>query len=541
MSFSPLDCYPGDKSSYGQSCEELGADFFDQFLTYSPMDNEQFVHSTLQESTFLGGSGSEKHSLATSSNSFDFKTKNVLDYGSWKDDLAFQQSTQEIQLYSELTGRAAMSDSDLLSLENITLGSPQFDTYSCSSLPPYSSPAGEILAKKKSRIAKCLSNKVRKVANTIEKRLRSPIRKPDSVSRLNTSELWGEKLDAPKIDLDFVDSTLPLSPPPSSKIPQHPETFAGIKQEEQHNGRFGFNNELLPNFGHAPSAYHTPLSTPLPDSEGSRRTSSQHHSSDTAPFPSTPKMGPGSDRWSQLPNPPNVIKHGRRSMYAPPDCDAPLWWNHASTAPMAQPLPTALQTNPQRATKSLALQLQNDLSYRANERAYMPTSMRSGFMIQLPGSPLHQSFAAQTSPKQHQSYFPTHPHHYHARPRDVVASSRYQQSSRPTRKNPSASSDSDSQSPSPTFRVRKRRTPRRDKHSTPRTLSRGGSIDFVNYTPNDSKKILTGVAPSGSSKTKARREKEAMERRRRLSQAAFRAVREAGGDIESLVEQGLLV
>lgn len=61
-------------------------------------------------------------------------------------------------------------------------------------------------------------------------------------------------------------------------------------------------------------------------------------------------------------------------------------------------------------------------------------------------------------------------------------------------------------------------------------------VDFVNYTPSDSRKILTGVAPSGSSKTKARREKEALEKRRRLSQAAVRAVRAAGGSLEGLGE-----
>jgi hypothetical protein len=63
----------------------------------------------------------------------------------------------------------------------------------------------------------------------------------------------------------------------------------------------------------------------------------------------------------------------------------------------------------------------------------------------------------------------------------------------------------------------------------------------MNYTPDDSMKILTGVAPSGSSKTKARREKEALDKRLKLSQAALRAVRAAGGDIDCLVEEGLFV
>jgi hypothetical protein len=64
---------------------------------------------------------------------------------------------------------------------------------------------------------------------------------------------------------------------------------------------------------------------------------------------------------------------------------------------------------------------------------------------------------------------------------------------------------------------------------------------FVNFTPHDSNKILSGVAPSGSSKTKARREKEADDRRRRLSQAAVKAVVEAGGDLKALSKAGLFV
>lgn len=60
------------------------------------------------------------------------------------------------------------------------------------------------------------------------------------------------------------------------------------------------------------------------------------------------------------------------------------------------------------------------------------------------------------------------------------------------------------------------------------------AVSFVNFTPDDSHKILTGVAPSGSSKTKARREQEAREKRRKLSEAALMAVRKAGGDVEAL-------
>jgi hypothetical protein len=73
--------------------------------------------------------------------------------------------------------------------------------------------------------------------------------------------------------------------------------------------------------------------------------------------------------------------------------------------------------------------------------------------------------------------------------------------------------------------------------------SSSGNVGFVNFTPNDSRKILTGVAPSGSSKTKARREKEAADKRRKLSQAAVKAVMDAGGDpgsLRRLEREGLL-
>ncbi|PGH09116.1 hypothetical protein GX51_00870 [Blastomyces parvus] len=60
------------------------------------------------------------------------------------------------------------------------------------------------------------------------------------------------------------------------------------------------------------------------------------------------------------------------------------------------------------------------------------------------------------------------------------------------------------------------------------------SVSFVNFTPEDSQKLLTGVAPSGSSKTKARREQEARERQRKLSEAALLAIKRAGGDVEAL-------
>ncbi|KAI6082367.1 hypothetical protein F4821DRAFT_247192 [Hypoxylon rubiginosum] len=66
----------------------------------------------------------------------------------------------------------------------------------------------------------------------------------------------------------------------------------------------------------------------------------------------------------------------------------------------------------------------------------------------------------------------------------------------------------------------------------------GVSIEFCNYTPSDKKVLMNGVAPSGSSKTKARREKEAMEHKRQMSEAYIQATRAAGGDVEKLRQSG---
>ncbi|ETS01139.1 hypothetical protein M419DRAFT_9281 [Trichoderma reesei RUT C-30] len=68
----------------------------------------------------------------------------------------------------------------------------------------------------------------------------------------------------------------------------------------------------------------------------------------------------------------------------------------------------------------------------------------------------------------------------------------------------------------------------------------GDGIGFVNFTPSDGSILMTGVAPSGSSKTKARREKEAQEKRRRLSEAAMKAVAAAGGDVDKLIQEGFV-
>ena len=88
--------------------------------------------------------------------------------------------------------------------------------------------------------------------------------------------------------------------------------------------------------------------------------------------------------------------------------------------------------------------------------------------------------------------------------------------------------------------VRKRRSSSRRELRKP--LATEGAGGFVNFTANDCQTLMTGVAPSGSSKTKAKREREEQERRKRLEQAARKAVEAAGGNVELLLdgESGLM-
>ena len=146
-------------------------------------------------------------------------------------------------------------------------------------------------------------------------------------------------------------------------------------------------------------------------------------------------------------------------------------------------------------------------------------------------SPAYQSVRTTSGPY----YSPSHPHGLpitprHRRPKSCVRS----QSPSPPTTEPRSRRASSSRRTS-----RHRRT--KSSNATPRqsqNLDKGG---FVNFTPQDSNKILGGVAPSGSSKTKARREREAADKRRRLSQAAVRAVVEAGGDLDALSKAGFIV
>ncbi|MCJ1466707.1 hypothetical protein MMC07_005327 [Pseudocyphellaria aurata] len=108
---------------------------------------------------------------------------------------------------------------------------------------------------------------------------------------------------------------------------------------------------------------------------------------------------------------------------------------------------------------------------------------------------------------------------------------------------PSSRTSSPCPSASPTSKSpakQRRRSKCNRRKGSAGALRPANTVGFVNFTPEDSQKILTGVAPSGSSKTKARREQEANEKERRRSQAAEKMFLESGVDLEKLRASGIL-
>jgi hypothetical protein len=557
MSFSAVVSYNNSSDLFDQKHEELGSDFFDQFLTFSPLGSETLEYCDFADSTYLEISDTHFGSTFLESTDDGVKPSNI--HTTWQGESwantqeeASLHSAQGNALYAELSGRAAISDSELLSLECITLDSPQIAAHPHNSLPSSPSPSATLLERRKNRLVESVSKTVRKATRNIDKRLRSPIRKSPLSPKMKLPhshqtklDNWGQKLilDASKFSFDFEGSLAPLSPPSSAMVSDASDNSNSIGTKQKYLNGFS-DNTYLPNQVTRPTTYNTPLATPKLDPHLTRRASFQQLPSDESFFPITPQPQSVPASWSQTPGSSEFSTYEASRLY-PADIDAPVWWSHAAAAPMAQPSPTGFHANPQRATKSLAMQLQNDISYSANELAFDPSNMVSGLMIQMPETTAQQSFVMGTPPMMRQGYFAatrSQPHYNAANRQTAHAPSRQPRLSSPIRESPSGSSDSDSPSPRlSSFQVRKRKSPKTNKKSTPRTPSTPGVVDFVNYTPNDRRKILTGVAPSGSSKTKARREKEALEKRRKLSQAAVRAVREAGGDVKSLVEQGLIV
>ncbi|KAF6834639.1 developmental regulatory protein [Colletotrichum musicola] len=364
---------------------------------------------------------------------------------------------------------------------------------------------------------------------------------------------------------------LPLSPPNSATLPPDLSQTSSAGSNGMTSFVGGYLEDPFTNINNInnmfrPSDPTTPMDTPiLDDNRGMFNSYQQMSSSNVA---NTSKA-----TWPMTTTTPHTDNHAAwaNHQYSTADGLENQWWDGGNMDLSANSQYQA--QNARNASFNLAMHTQqNDLAYEYNPLAGAGSEM-SGLMIHMP----QPQPRATSSPVNHYQPQQLHHHQPHGAPQQMTdrrprmprapsAGARHMCLTTPMRKtrNPGSrqASRESSTSPTPTNRhsssgslgsiggggalsasVKKRRSWQQNRRtpSIGSGLGGGGASEgmgFVNFTPSDKNILMTGVAPSGSSKTKARREKEAMEKRRRLSEAAIKAVKAAGGDVEKFVEEG---
>lgn len=304
----------------------------------------------------------------------------------------------------------------------------------------------------------------------------------------------------------------PLSPPPSATF-SNKDSFSGNSMSHVRRQQ-SFNQPAMPNqtFNTAQNNIPSPLASPI---SFGHRESSEHLS------------GGGQGISTHLPSP----------TWAHPTPNSPDFDFTISPQEIHSEWPENVPET-------------NGTYYENSSAAQSaPTLHRSGSNFSNHGLPTHgltidpyHNFIAEDPSE---DYFATPAETFQTRSKDIYPpplphEESTQRGSTPESRASSTPPPPPSKSPSKTRQ--RSRNHRRSKSSIGNLKSSrsAGTLGFVNFTPSDSQKILTGVAPSGSSKTKLRREMEASEKKRRLSMAVEKAVREAGGDSEKLRLAGLI-
>lgn len=354
----------------------------------------------------------------------------------------------------------------------------------------------------------------------------SPKMAQPSVCRGRNQDTWARKIEANASEFDFCTDHNLRSPPPSAPLPQtswsrpnsffDPDDYATAYRSGRH--------ATLGDLSFPAHAQFTPLSSPLLDSQVG--TGVSYLQSPTASYFSEPAASQGLD-WS----------------FTQQDLDYPyegmMNSQHShDTAASANGYPTSWKSSsPDNASTFRSAALPGT---SANHGSMIDCNISSNSAVDFSSYRSHQS-SRTLSHSQHP--------HVTSCSQQYPPVSKYGLSQQPSTSNtfsarwplsPPATprSRKGSRGPRSNHRRSKTATGISERRSTAHAATGAG---FVNYTPDDSTKILHGVAPSGSSKTKARREKEAADKRRRLSLAAAKAVMEAGGDVEELRRCGLLV
>ncbi|KAK8056629.1 hypothetical protein PG993_001856 [Apiospora rasikravindrae] len=390
---------------------------------------------------------------------------------------------------------------------------------------------------------------------------------------------------------------LPLSPPLTGKIPppgyqsrSKSGFVSGPLEDPFANGLF-----ISPPAAHQIDGQHTPLPTPGLNDDFFCLDSSQPVDQFQTSARLPKQRSTSSAEWPMAASVPDNSQLWSAGSYVPDSgsLQSSEWWE-STPDNRTSSHNTASQNKARNASINLTMHNQQA------ELPYEYTSDLSGLMIHMPqprqpqaavltahipdqistpqhrSRPPHQHYHSNTDHRQrrpvprapssgarHRQHLPAHgfmtsprkhPTLHHSSSRPILI--HREESTSPTPTAPRHRSSSMSVRKQRSWSRREPRTPNPHQHhsfsagsgyNTPTTPAAttpisssfgGGGLDFVNFTPSDKGVLMTGVAPSGSSKTKARREKEAVERRRKLSEAAVKAVQAAGGDLDRLLAEG---
>lgn len=466
----------------------------------------------------------------------------------------------------EYLGRGSMSEADLTRLESISLHSPQKPQNTTSSDPPSPKPPNTEVRRPK-KFVEALSSTIKKATNLRKNKKAATMQRPGSPTQDPPQSLKVPKQRRGKVRA-VTQGNLPVSPP--------------LQQQEQQSGGHFIHGPcedpfsdgtLLPPGGvnlqyYGQVAPDTPVESPGVKSEPGQghfhvdpawqqhqHQHQQHHqqqmnwtgtggeyvTSQEAGWWTPNMINQGGNEFShhQRSASVHVMGHGQHSGMS---------YDYGSIADTSSgglmihmPQPRGSQST---VVNDLTVNAQTFLppppppqgpgsaKIPASERSHRPPKAKSSGARHMSCSPVRKARGPSSSPT---------PADQSAVPRSRHSSGASVSSVR------SASGRLPASMPGTPCSVRKRRS--RDASGSSGGISLGGGdtgsgggggggIGFVNFTPSDGGVLMTGVAPSGSSKTKARREKEAQDRRRRLSEAAIKAVAAAGGDVDKLIEQG---
>lgn len=436
--------------------------------------------------------------------------------------------------HSHLRGKSTSSDSDTLSFEDLfELERNQLRSTSQPSTPRPTTATSTSTTSKCIKKAQSVPSISRGVQKSLKKCPSSSFAKTakmmqPSYYRAPVPHMWTRKMDSA---VDLHAHVLPMtvhSPPPSTKISQDEYADGFFVQHHHHQQPYittrspvveggsspdmGFSNyQLTPQA--SPAIGVSSSSDPFAQNMGLTYSSAASSAALSAFTPPSSLRIPMTT-WAPSESPAMEFPFSTCS----PDFSTTKtagWWNDDSMPIASSTYPSARESHTRTTSQSMPASMAG-LGISCDTTSFIDMDPYASAPTDMPA--YHPSMYPSTNPQHPSNMVP-------------IGTARTSRSPSPTpqprfhRRRPSG------QAPRATTSTQRRKSSQSSHGS--RAASQG-NVGFVNFTPDDSRKILTGVAPSGSSKTKARREKEAAEKRRKLSLAAVKAVMEAGGDVERL-------